>query len=310
MFVCMLLGQVAGAQDERFYVVNRDNKLVIDYPVKKGETVFSLSRKFHVPPSMITGQNGLSYQSELRTGAVVEIPLGTYNHINEQPAYMNDVRPLYYKVQGRENMSRIVRMTDVPQRKIERWNNLPNNVVKPGQELMIGWVLYDATPVNQPAREAQNVTRSGGDWSTRAANERNDVREVPERPLDRAVQETQTIIVTRPDTEKQVNPDEEQYLSQTMNEQRVITEKGPAVFFAGASGSSKSFYAFHNSARRGAIIKVFNPGTGKSVFVKVIGTIPGTEQYYNSVIGISAAAKKELGVRENKMFCELTYGVL
>jgi hypothetical protein len=308
LFICVLFSSVAMAQNGRFNVVYKNGNLVIEHAVKKGETVFSLSRMYHAPPSMITDINRLDYKTELSAGSVVDIPLGVYNHINEQPEYMNDMRPLYYTAQGREEMGRIVRITGVPQRKIEKWNNLPDNLVRPGQELMVGWILFDATPVKSSVKEPEEITRTRGDWSTRAVSERNEI-ELPERSLDLHPGDT-SFVIKKVDTTPVLNPEEELYKSQTLNEQRVITEKGPAVFFTGAAGSQKAFYAFHNTAARGAIIKVFNPGTGKTVYVKVIGRIPGTAQYYNSIIGISAAAKRELKVREDKMFCEISYGVL
>ena len=311
LFICMLGGTFCFAQNKKFAVQYKKDNLVIEHKVLKGETVFSIARKYHVPPSMLTDVNSISYQANLTEGGIIDVPLAIYNHINEAPEYMNDVRPLYYTVDGRESMSRVVKITGVPQRKIEKWNNLPDNNIHDGQELMVGWVLYDATPMTQDVKEPDNVVKTRGDWSTRAIEDKNEKTPkytyVPERTLDNLQPDT---VGAFKKCDTVLSADGELYMSQTLHEQRVIEEKGPAVFFAAANSAPKSLYAFHNSARRGAIIKVFNPGTGKAVYVKVIGTIPATAQYYNSVIGISAAAKKELGVRENKMFCELTYGVL
>jgi murein DD-endopeptidase MepM/ murein hydrolase activator NlpD len=308
LVICMLTVSFCFAQHEKFTVIHKKDNLVIEHKVKKGETVFSVARRYHVPPSMLADINNMTYKTELKDGATVDIPLAVYNHINEAPDYMGDVRPLYYKVGYKEDMSRVVKIAGVPQRKIEKWNNLPNSSIRDGQELMVGWVLFDNTPVKQEVKEPDNITRARGDWSTRGAGHQEQ-KITPERTLDNLQPDT-VIVIRKADTVKQVSEAEELYLSQTMNEQRVIEEKGPATFFASANSAPKSIYAFHNTARKGSIIKVFNPGTGKSVFVKVIGAIPATAQYYNSIIGISAAAKRELGVKENKMFCEITYGVL
>jgi hypothetical protein len=72
---------------------------------------------------------------------------------------------------------------------------------------------------------------------------------------------------------------------------------------------SKFIYAFHNVAPRGTDIRVYNPGADKFVFVKVMGGLPDTKQYANSVIGISADAKELLGVSimEDKAWVELKY---
>jgi LysM repeat protein len=306
LFVCLLWSTLCVAQKEKITTVYKDNKLVIEHRVKRGENVFSIARTYHVPPAALSDANGVAVQATLVEGRIMNIPLAVYNHINEEPAYKNDVRELYYKVDG-QNMAKVSRITNVPQRKIEKWNNLSDNNLNDGQELMIGWVLYDATPVAKPA------TGHGGDWSTRQVEQTQMEKDMPMRSLDAAEHSGDsvwTVKVVKPVDTIKTDPNEEVYMRQTLNEQRMITEKGPAVFFAAANNAPKSFYAFHNSAIRGAIIKVYNPGTGKSVFVKVIGTIPATAQYHNSVIGISSAAKRELGIKENKMFCEISYGVL
>lgn len=304
LFVCMFLSTLSVAQTEKFTAIHKNDRLVIEHKVKRGENVFSIARMYHVPPAALADVNGCAVQATLLDGRIIDVPLAAYNHIEEEPAYKNDVRELYYKVDG-ETMQKLVRITSVPQRKIESWNKLSNNNLNNGQEIMIGWLMYDATPV-----VAHN---KGGDWSTRQVEQTQIEKDMPARPLD-AIEHAQdsawTIKVEKPVDSFKIDPNEEVYMRQTMNEQRMMSEKGPAVFFAAANSAPTSFYAFHNTAIRGAIIKVYNPGTRKTVFVKVIGKIPATAQYHNSVIGISSAAKKELGIKENKMFCEISYGVL
>lgn len=304
LLVCLVWSTFSVAQTERLAAVYKNNRLVVEHKVKKGENVFSVARMYHVPPASLADVNGFAVQATLVEGRTVDIPLAAYNHIEEEPPYKNDVRELYYKVSG-ENMAKVVRITSVPQRKIEQWNRLPNNDLRNGQDLMVGWVMYDGTPV-----VAHN---KGGDWSTRQVEQTQMEKDMPARTLD-AVEHAQdsvwTIKVVKPLDSIKTDPNEDIYMRQTVNEQRMMSEKGPAVFFAAANSAPTSFYAFHNSAARGAIIKVYNPGSGKTVFVKVIGKIPATAQYHNSVIGISSSAKKELGIKENKMFCEISYGVL
>jgi hypothetical protein len=55
------------------------------------------------------------------------------------------------------------------------------------------------------------------------------------------------------------------------------------------------------------VVKVFNPGSGKTIYVKVLGPLPDTKLYANSIIGISSGAKEALGVTDNRTWCELSY---
>ncbi|MBL7717582.1 MAG: LysM peptidoglycan-binding domain-containing protein [Flavipsychrobacter sp.] len=305
----VLFATVATAQSEKYFVRYKNGQLVIEHTIAPGETVYGLARRFHVPPAQLTDLNHVGYQAKLTPGTTIDIPLAVYNHINEAPEYMNDVRELYYRVENKENLPRVVRYTGVPQRKIEKWNNLTGSYLRDGQELMVGWVLYDATPIASQVKQPDAVARTTGDWSTRTANQPQE--ETPSRTLDDLRPDTVSVPVTRvvADTAHVVTPEEETYMAQTLQEQRIITEKGPAAFFTPKT-ASKSYYAFHNTLPRGTILKVLNPGSGKWIFAKVIGTVPATAQYYNCLIGLTATAKRELGVRENKMFCEISYGVL
>lgn len=104
-----------------------------------------------------------------------------------------------------------------------------------------------------------------------------------------------------------LSPEQHIYLSQTANETNVTEEKGTAVFYEAIGRAKGPFYAFHNGTPRGTIIKVFNPGNGKTIYVKVMGALPDTKQYYNATIGISGTARAALGVTEDKAWCELKF---
>ena len=85
-------------------------------------------------------------------------------------------------------------------------------------------------------------------------------------------------------------------------------EKGAAAFFKRVGTSSNGiFFAFHSMAKRGTILKVHNPGTGKTVYAKVIGTVPTTATYHNALIGLSSDARENLGVFEDKAWVQVSY---
>ncbi len=105
-----------------------------------------------------------------------------------------------------------------------------------------------------------------------------------------------------------VSPEERLYLSQTNHGMYTANDKGSCVFFemAGKIRNGK-YYAFHNLARRGTIIKIYNPGNDSVVYAKVLGPIPAGKQYYNSILGLSSGAKRQLGVNQDKLWCEISY---
>ena len=159
------------------------------------------------------------------------------------------------------------------------WNNLHGNTLVEGQPLFIGWVKmigHDTT----------------------------------ENPLRESAYPTVQKVVVAADTVKQRIPGglDTVYNRQTNDGLNVLTEKGTAVFFEKA-GKLGAYQAFHNGTPRGTVIKVFNPGSGKTIYVKVLGPVPDTKLYANSIIGICDAAKEALGITDSKAWVELSYPV-
>jgi len=191
------------------------------------------------------------------------------------------------------------------------WNRLFDTKLQQGQTLVVGWVLYDAT--QSPGSESSAPPKSKIQVQSEPPPA---IISRPAQPLQNtASQPVQPNAVTTPDANTQAAADtikkpasdaEQEYMTQTNDGSNVITEKGPAVFFEKARRGN-TYYAFHNTAPRGTIIKVHNPGNGREVFVKVIGKVPETKLYAGTIIGISSSAEQDLGVSDGKMWCELTY---
>lgn len=272
LFVCISLAAIAQKRDSLF-VVEKKDKWFVMHKVKKGDDAFTLAKKYHVPPAALAEVNHINYQTRLKENAKLYIPLGSYNQVNSKPANYQG-RALFYKVNGDDNLFSIAKNAGVQQQTIQEWNKLTNSELPVGKILFIGWMLYDDPGYVSQVNATQNPSQKG-----------------TQQPVDTLTEE------------------EKQYFFQTNNEQNVVDERGSAVFF-GSGGRVKGtemYFALHGTAPKGTIIKVYNPGTDKQVFVKVIGTLPGTKQYYNSIIGIAGGAKDVLGVTDEKAWCELKY---
>jgi len=311
-FLVVLLSIIvftASAQvDDSLHVFPQDNSWLIMYTVHNGETVFALSRRFHVPPAILTGVNGLNYQSALANNSLINIPTGAYNLLKAQPVNPDEARPLYYRATSEDNLYRLSRYSGVSQRTLQEWNKLQDTRITEGQTLFVGWVMYDATNMNSSAGAAtdnsrQKVVSMG--YGAAAPEQKNTSSK--QTNIKNGV--TTTIIKTV-DTIKHVDTPAivKLYLKQTNNEQNVMEDKGPAVFFDMKSVTSKNaFYAFYNGVPRGTIIKVHDPSSGVAIYVKVIGALPDTKQYVGATIGISGNAKAAFNVNRDKLWCELRY---
>lgn len=288
IFLILLISFSCFAQDSLF-VIEKSGKWIIPHSVSKGETIFTIARNYHVPPAMLADANGINYSTNLLPGTIINVPLSTYNHVNQKPAN-NDERELFYRVQDRDNLFRIAQYAGVRQKQLQEWNSLTDNNVTPGETLLVGWVLYDET----------NIIAAPATNKKKVVNEDSVASSVTQTiASDTTVRSANSIL------------EENTYNSQTNNGLNIITEKGKVVFYD-MVGKVKTkggsiYYAFHNTAPRGRVIKVYDPGTDKTVYAKVLGPLPQTKQYAGAIMGMSSGAKKELGVNENKTWCEISY---
>jgi len=62
-----------------------------------------------------------------------------------------------------------------------------------------------------------------------------------------------------------------------------------------------------NNAAVGAIVKVTDPASGKSVYAKVLGTLPDMKESAGLTIRISNAAAAELGQGESRFNAQVNY---
>lgn len=304
------------AAADSLFIISKNDKWMMAHIVKRGETIFSIALQYHVPPAMLADQNGLNYQSGLATGAMMYVPIETFNKATATtPA--GGWKPVYYKVRETDNLYRISKNINEAQRSIQEWNNMPDNTVEKGQVLIVARILYSAEGIDAattlPQVQPEKKLQPAKPDSAKGQKYTVQFKEKKETQSDGKVL---TVLYRDTVWSDTLGMYGRLYMQQTGNEKTVMEEKGSAVFYEtpgkvksryGTDAKNTLIYAFHNLAKRGTIIRVYNPGTDKYVFVKVMGPLPETKQYHNSLIGIGEDAKEILGVLEDKAWVELKY---
>ena len=260
---------------DTLFAIRKETIWAIKYTVKPRETVHMLALRFYISNEELEFANEYEIIKKLAPGSVINIPVTKANYfINKQSMDNSNLRELYYHVGPKDDIGIISTYAGVTKVDMRKWNGLKGNTLTIGQVLFIGWVkvmaldsMYPASFLAYPSAKRVSVA---------------DTVKHSSGGLDEA------------------------YYRQTNNGMNVLTEKGTAVFFD-KSVKNNVYVAFHNATPRGTIIKVFNPGNGKFIYARVLGPLPDTKLYANSIIGISSAAKEELGVTDNKAWCELSY---
>lgn len=284
---------------DSLYVIEGDNGWLLHYKVKTSQTLASLAQQFHVPPALLSETNNMNLEKNVAAGSKVYIPIGSYNLASARQ--IANAQPIYYISNGADNFRRIARYSKTSSRAIQELNNYYYYEMYKGQILLVGWVLHDANTIINKS----NMTVSDGLKPTSSISANNAV----------TAQKNVIYVVDgdtiRPGTQMSadtLSEGEQLFQQQTYNGESVTEEKGTAAFFNRTSRNSSGIYfAFHNTAKKGTIIKVYNPGTRKTIYAKVIGTVPTTPNFHNAIIGLSTDAKKELLVPGDKAWCELSY---
>lgn len=302
VFLLCCISSICHAQTDSFFVACDNNVWIINYAKPKEETIFQVAKKFHVPPAILADFNHVSLQSNVAEIKTLKIPIAAYNCL-KQPG--SETKTLYFRALKSNPLISITNCTTVSLSTIESWNdNKKSSDFKKGQAIVLGWLLYDPTP--QPIKSNKDISTP----TKKTAVENS--KSLSSNPNKLPTKTTVTIISPKDSvvTKDTVTGREAEiaFMKQANLVDRFATEKGTVSFFKRAGKSDKNLYfAFHNTAKIGSIIKLTNIGNEKTIYAKVIGKLPKTAAFYNSFVGISSDAKQVLDVRDEKAWCEIQF---
>ncbi len=181
-----------------------------------------------------------------------------------------DSTAIYHKVKTGEDVVAIAKKYHVRASQLRTWNHLPNNLVKAGDSLIIG---YKKAPVviAQQRLVSDDTMKRKDSVVKKEVTVRDTVEEM------RQYRETEKL------------------------------EGGiGARSFDGDLAPGK-FLAYHAKLPAGTIVKVTNQSNKKTVYVKIVGKIPATYEG-NNIIVISKAAADKISAEDEQFACKISYG--
>ncbi|SKD05511.1 LysM domain-containing protein [Chitinophaga ginsengisegetis] len=306
---------VAAQAQDTLEVQGTSPALYISHVVKKGENFYSLSRAYGLPPKEIAAANKVNMEQGLQLGHKLHIPLTAANFSQKADA---SGKPVYHKVSDKETLYRVsVNYNKVPLDNIRQWNSFSGDGLKKDSYLIVGFMkaggaAAEAAP--RPEKVKEKATPAAEPVVTLSPPPPPPaVKETPKKekePEARPAAETTETVTPAPTPVKSApvssSTDFEQlYEQQTNGGKKTTSEKGPGTWFK--SNAVGKYYALHNTAPRGTIIKVTNPLNGKAVYAKVLDVIPQMKANAGLIIKLSDSAMQALGSNETKFYCELSY---
>ncbi len=293
-----------------------NGKQFIIHQVDPKETLYAISRKYGVPVASLIESNPKA-DAGLSVGQELKIPYF--------PKEKTEKGNGLHKVVAHETLFSISRMYKVTIDDLKTWNNLKDNSLDLGQELIVKKkeVVVAKAPYKVPTMKSLrgvhtitaketlfSISKMYGatvqqliSWNNLTTNELKPGQTIYVLPPMSIPEKPQP---NNAPTEK-VSPskitNQEIKISEGVIGTEEIHEKGKAGLMEGTEGNRK-YLALHKTVKMGTILKVRSDETNREIFVRVIGS-PASDD--GSIIKISRSAYDKLGAPDPKFDIELIY---
>ncbi|MGD9329622.1 MAG: LysM peptidoglycan-binding domain-containing protein [Cyclobacteriaceae bacterium] len=238
-----------------------------------GESLFLIGQKYGVSVNDIKKWNNLR-SNTISVGQRLNIYPGPEKaaELNRQMEVMETQGKKIHIVSAGETLFAISNKYNVSVSELREWNRLDSNSLSIGQELIVGYLDKDA---NAQVVVVQDI-------------------KTEEEPVDEV--EVKTVEVGTSEMQKTENT----------GSYKKVSENGIAEVIQGSETTNK-YLALHRNAAIGTIMQIKNEMNDLSVFVRVIGKIPDTDDNRNVLIKVSKVAYDRLGAINDQFPVEITY---
>ena len=331
-FLLISLGSFA--QPTQLIVKSVGKGLYIEHKVIPKENWYSIGRKYEISPREIAPFNGLSMDKGLSIGQTIKIPLIPSN-FNQDLENKTGV-PVAHLVGQKEGLLHIASQYNVTVAQIKKWNKLSTDQINIGDELVVGFVKA-TIPVQQSkpieAAKVEKVVVATPAPAAQQEVKKNVVVVVPvPAPAEKKVEKQQEKVVEsqveKPSkvvenatvvaaTPKPIQVDASAkgagYFSSSFAQQS--KEGKPqklegfiyGVFKSSSGWDDGKYYVLLNSVIPGTIVKISVKGTDKSVFAKVLGSVPPGKESDGMSMRMSNSTASALGIIETNTALSLVW---
>ena len=299
---------------QQLMVQGTSPKLHLVHTVAPKDTWYGVGRLYNINPKELAAYNNLKMESSLAIGQSLKIPLQAANFSQNGGKAADEVLvPVYHTVQEKEWMFRLSQnFNKVPVEKLEQWNNISNNDLKPGMKVIVGYLkVKGQSALASGAKNVQTTTTQPVATVTKpqekpVQKDADDKKEVVDKTEPVATNNKPTVPESRPVVNRSID-----YNGGYFRQQYGASGKasaGTAGVFKSTSGwQDGKYYALMNNVPVGTIIKIDHPVTRKSVYAKVLGQLPDMKESTGLAIRLSDAAAAELGAGAYKFNVEVSY---
>lgn len=314
LWILLMVTSFSSTAQNNLQVLGSTPTLYLMHTVQAKETWYSVGRMYNLNPKDIPPFNNTDMSKGLVIGQSVKIPLTATNFSQDGNKAGDEVLvPVYYKVLEGEWMFRVsTNHNKVPLEQLEKWNNINRNQVKPGMNLVVGYLkvkkdqsalagtavadvaLSPKAPI-EPPKEVKPITSPV------------DPKQPAGKPEPAPVLKKEEL----PSAPPAVNPKSIDFKGgyfKAQYESAGKSTRGTATIFRSTSGwNDGKYYALMDNVPVGTIVLISNTFTNKAIYAKVLGNLSDIKENAGLTVRISNSAAAELGVGEGKFIAEIRY---
>jgi LysM repeat protein len=312
-FSSTMLLQAIPPDSSRFKWIKGEKFLL--HKVVPKETWTSIARKYDLEMEDVMKAN--QGVIDLKIGQIINIPVkqnnkpGPSENQSKTNGLQGNSSAVFHTVKQGETLFSISKTYQVTADEIRKWNGIEGNHLKSGQPIIVG---YASAPAPQEwQRKTENTAVVKMEKKQPSAAEKNmasvpetksaDPANKPEKPLLASIEKGGMPLPEPVITSREISKSGGKILSQ-------VSESGICAWIPDGDENSSRYYALHRTAPVGTIIKVTNKMNGKSVFVKVLGSLPDSGENEKIIIKISNMAAQRLSALDQHFQVDLSYGLL
>jgi hypothetical protein len=287
LIASLFLVPFAGRAQSKLLVLGKCPECYVQYRLKPGETLESISALAGMPLAQLKAYNKISSADPTATPSSIRIPLNAINLITEKTSL-----PIFHVVEKGDNLYRLNLQYFTPGiPRIKEWNQLKSETLKDGDMVVVGYLGGNEPLVNTPSVAAlPSMVASAPVPAAPAAVEAAPVKQVVAIP--------------------QVSVAEGYYAAQfsaALPVQQLLEISGTGGLFKSITGwGDKRYYVLMNEVVPGSIVRI-TVDQVKYICARVLGPIPDNKPNKGLLVRLSNAAAAALGVSEMMFTATVNY---
>lgn len=272
------------------------------HAIATGETLYSIARNYSISFSQLMAANPDIQPDKLYPGQVIRIPVKDggedYAQAKKEEPVIKKEEPIVKKEEPVAKKEEPVVKKEEPKVWEEPVAKKEEPVVKEEEP-----VVKREEPVVK--KEEPVAAKETGEKEDKAVN--NAMNDADSGNMEVASGNNMLLSAGRLDKDKTFA---QVFAEYSGNSYDASSEKGVATWIEGDNtfgASNERFYALHNNAPIGSVIKVRNMMNNRVIYAKVIGTLSEEEVNDKVLVKLTAGAAEKLNVLDTRFVSEITF---